>query len=163
MPGIWSMGWRFRRWEWMPLGVDDKGKYAILRPLYQYLISYVDKSGNVILDSVAPRRGDGTGRGWSFMPYVPHTIGPVGRQCNACHRNRMAAGLGVHEELTTDNALTIPSPPCISPMRLLDSEERKNLLTHQKMAQRKSAIDDRDQIPPSIFKSMKKTVFCTIY
>ena len=61
MPGIWSMGWRFRRWEWMPLGVDDKGKYAVLRPLYQYLISYVDKSGNIVLDSVVPRRGDGTG------------------------------------------------------------------------------------------------------
>ena len=126
-PGIWSIGWRFRRWEWMPLGVDDKGKYAVLRPLYQFLVSYVDKSGTVVLDSVVPERGDHTGRGWAFMPYVPHTIGPVGRDCNACHQNRIAAGLGVHQELTVDNALTIPSPPCIRPMRLLDSQERKKL------------------------------------
>ena len=127
MPGIWSIGWRFRRWEWMPLGVDSMGKYAVLRPLYQYLVSYVDKSGNVILDSVIPQRGDGTGRGWAFMPYIPHTIGPVGRRCNACHQNRISAGMGVHQELTVDNVLTIPSPPCISPMRLLNSQERKKL------------------------------------
>ena len=127
MQGIWSIGWRFRRWEWMPLGVDGEGKYAVLRPLYQYLVSYVDKSGNAVLDSAMPQRGDGTGRGWAFMPYVPHTTGPVGRQCNACHRNRIAAGLGVHEELTKDNVLTIPSPPCIGPMRLLNSRERKQL------------------------------------
>ncbi len=126
-PGIWSIGWRFRRWEWMPLGVDDKGKYAVLRPFYQYLVSYVDKLGNIALDSVVPERGGGTGRGWAFMPYVPHTIGPMGRHCNACHRNRVAAGLGVHQELTVDNVLTIPSPPCINPMRLLNSQEQKKL------------------------------------
>ena len=127
-PGIWSIGWRFRRWEWMPLGVDDMGKYAVLRPLYQYLVSYVDRLGKVVLDSVIPQRGDGTGSGWAFMPYVPHTIGPTGRQCNACHQNRISAGMGVHQEFTVDNVLTIPSRPCISPMRLLDSQEQKTLV-----------------------------------
>ncbi|MBW1870200.1 MAG: hypothetical protein JRI73_13265, partial [Deltaproteobacteria bacterium] len=52
--GIWSIGWRFRRWEQMPLGVDHAGRYSILRPLYQYLISYIDRQGNCVLDSVAP-------------------------------------------------------------------------------------------------------------
>ncbi len=127
MTGIWSMGWRFRRWEWMPLGVDARGNYAVLRPLYQYLVSYVDQSGKTVLNSVAPERGDHSGKGWAFMPYVPHTTGPVGRACNACHRNRIAAGLGVHEELTVDNVLTIPSPPCIPPMRLLNAQEQKKL------------------------------------
>jgi hypothetical protein len=126
--GIWSAGWRFRRWEQMPLGVDHAGRYAILRPLYQYLISYIDHQGNCVLDSVAPLRGDGSGKGWAFMPYVPHTTAPFGRGCNACHQNRVAAGLGIQEEITVDNVLTIPSPPAIETMRLLNREEQKKLL-----------------------------------
>jgi hypothetical protein len=126
--GIWSAGWRFRRWEPMPLGVDPAGRVAILRPLYQYLISYVDRLGNVPLDSVAPSRGDGTGRGWAFMPYVPHTTAPFGRACTACHQNRVAAGLGIQDEITIDTALTIPSPPAIKTMRLLNPQEQERLL-----------------------------------
>jgi len=126
--GIWSVGWRFRRWEQMPLGVDHAGSYSILRPLYQYLITYVDRAGNVPLDSVAPSRGDGTGKGWAFMPYVPHTTAPFGRACNACHQNRVAAGLGIQEEITIDNVLTIPSPPAVETMRLLNPEEQKKLM-----------------------------------
>ena len=127
-PGIWSVGWRFRRWEQMPLGVDHTGRYAILRPLYQYLITYVDQTGNVPLDSVAPSRGDGTGKGWAFMPYVPHTTAPFGRACNACHQNRVAAGLGIQEEITIDNVLTIPSPPAVEGMRPLNPGEKRKLL-----------------------------------
>ena len=126
--GIWSAGWRFRRWEQMPLGVDHTGRYAILRPFYQYLISYIDRQGNCMLDSVAPSRGDGTGKGWAFMPYVPHTTSPFGRGCNACHQNRVAAGLGIQEEITIDNVLTIQSPPAIEGMRLLNREEQRKLL-----------------------------------
>jgi len=126
--GIWSLGWRFRRWEPMPLGVDPAGSYAILRPLYQYLITHVDRSGSVLLDSVTPQRGDGSGKGWAFMPYVPHTIAPFGRSCTACHMNRIAAGLGIQEELTTDTALTVSFPPAISPMRLLTPQEQDRLM-----------------------------------
>ncbi len=126
--GIWSMGWRFRRWEFMPLGIDNRGKYTILRPLYQYLITYVDRLGNVPLDSMVPSRGDGSGAGWAFMPYVPHTIAPSGRSCDACHMNRLAVGLGVQEEMTMDTRLTVPSPPAIKGARLLDAEERRRLL-----------------------------------
>ena len=126
--GIWSLGWRFRRWEQMPLGVDHVGRYSILRPLYQYLISYIDRQGNCVLDSVAPSREDGTGKGWAFMPYVPHTTAPFGRGCNACHQNRVTAGLGIQEEITIDNVLTIPSPPSVKTMRLLNREEQRKLL-----------------------------------
>jgi len=127
-PGIWSQGWRFRRWEWMPLGIDQKNQYSVLRPLYQYLISYIDRLGNIALDSMVPERGDGSGRGWAFAPYVPHTIAPIGRQCDTCHGNRVAAGLGSIKELTSDTSLVIPSPPAISSMRLLNSYERNQLM-----------------------------------
>jgi hypothetical protein len=126
--GIWSQGWRFRRWEFMPLGMDDRSRYAVLRPLYQFRITYVDRLGQVPLDSVIPTRGDGSGRGWAFMPYVPHTIAPVGRSCGGCHKNRVAAGKGVHETLTQDTLLTVPSPPAIKSMRLLSPEEQETLL-----------------------------------
>jgi len=126
--GIWSAGWRFRRWEPMPLGVDTAGRVAVLRPLYQHLVSHVDRWGNVLLDSVVPERGDGSGKGWAFMPYVPHTTAPFGRACTACHQNRVAAGLGMQEQITLDNNLTIPSPPAIRTMRLLTSREQERLL-----------------------------------
>ena len=127
-PGIWSMGWRFRRWEPMPLGVDQTGRFAVLRPRYQYLISAVNEMGQVLLDSVAPQRGDGSGRGWAFMPYVPHTVAPFGRECLSCHRNRVSAGLGPEEKPTLDTRLTIPSPPAVKTMRLLNAKEQKKLL-----------------------------------
>jgi hypothetical protein len=126
--GIWSMGWRFRRWEPMPLGVDQNGRYTVLRPLYQYQVSYVDRLGNVAVDSARPPRGDGSGPGWAFMPYVPHTVGPSGRSCDSCHLNREAAGLGAQQVLTEDTSLTVPSPPAISSMRLLNEAEKQKLL-----------------------------------
>lgn len=130
--GIWSEGWRFRRWEWMPLGVDQNNHYSVLRPLYQFLVSYVDRLGNIALDSVIPERGDGKGRGWAFVPYVPHTIAPEGRACEACHGNPIAAGVGAMEHLTGDARLMIPSPPAISSMRLLNQDERNRLMKPSK-------------------------------
>jgi hypothetical protein len=127
-PGIWSMGWRFRRWEPMPLGVDQNGRYTIIRPFFQYQVSYVDRLGNVAADSVTPSRGDGSGPGWAFMPYVPHTVGTIGRSCDSCHLNRVTAGFGLQQVLTEDTVLTIPSPPPISSMRLLNEAERQKLL-----------------------------------
>jgi hypothetical protein len=125
--GIWSMGWRFKRWEPMPLGVDQMGRFAVLRPRYQYLISDVNETGQVSLDSIVPQRGDGSGKGWAFMPYVPHTIAPFGRGCFSCHRNRVSAGLGPEEKPTMDTRLTIPSPPAVNTMRLLNAREKKKL------------------------------------
>ncbi len=127
-PGIWSMGWRFRRWEPMPLGVDQNGRYTVMRPLYQYEVSYVDRLGNVSLDSVTPSRGDGSGSGWAFMPYVPHTVGKGGRPCDSCHLNRVAVGLGIQQVLTDDTLLTVPSPPPLSSMRPLNEAERQKLI-----------------------------------
>lgn len=126
-PGIWSMGRRFRRWAPMPLGVDQEGRFAVVRPRYQYLISAVDRMGHVSLDSVSPQRGDGSGQGWAFTPYVPHTIAPFGRGCFSCHRNRVSAGLPPDEKPTVDTRLIMPSPPAVKAMRLLNAREQKNL------------------------------------
>jgi len=118
--GIWFLGWRFRRWEFMPLGIENE-KYTILRPRYQYFVSYIDEKGGIILDSKKTH--------WAFMPYVPHTISPFGRNCEACHLNPVAAGLGIFKEKSVDTELTLPAPPCLPKMRLLTKEEQKKLLT----------------------------------
>jgi len=103
--GIWLQGWRFRRWTPMPLGVDHLGRISVLRPHYQFLITYMDRMGNVPLDNAVPRRGSDGSKGWSFMPHVPHTTAPAGRSCESCHMNRTAAGLGIHDILTDDTRL----------------------------------------------------------
>ncbi|RLB00281.1 MAG: hypothetical protein DRG59_06755 [Deltaproteobacteria bacterium] len=126
--GMWLMAWRFRRWEYMPLGIDTRGRIAIFRPQYQYYISTVDTAGNVYLDSVAPQRGDGTGIGWAFNPYSPHTIAPAGRSCNSCHGNRVSAGFGIFASSDLDTLHTVPIKPADPRARLFTREEKKKLL-----------------------------------
>ncbi|MFC1491729.1 hypothetical protein ACFLQ0_03975 [Nitrospinota bacterium] len=126
--GLWYSGWRLRRWEWMPLGLDQDQKYSILRPKYQYFVSYVDSLGNVVLDSAVPQRGDDSDWGWAFMPYVPHTTSRVGRRCEGCHLNQMAVGLGILDDPTMDTALTVPSQPVIPSMSLISKDIQKQLL-----------------------------------
>ena len=125
----------------MPLGIDSKGKYAILRPKYQYFISYVDGNGNVILDNAIPQRGDNKGKGWAFMPYQPHTISPIGRKCEGCHLNEIAASKDIFEVNTCDTQLFLPNPPAIAQMRLLNEKEQNKLMTSTKNYQVSHFLD----------------------
>lgn len=76
--GIWYSGWRFRRWENLLLGNDEQGKVQILRPFFQYNISYKDKNQNLIYNSLKAE---------AFLPHTPHTIGKFAKSCEACHEN----------------------------------------------------------------------------
>ncbi|MDY7002103.1 MAG: hypothetical protein SVS15_10030, partial [Thermodesulfobacteriota bacterium] len=146
-PGVWVLGRRLRRWEPMPLGLDHQGRFSLLRPKYQYLVSYVDPSGRCVLDGVFPARGDGSGRGWAFLPYVPHTIGNPGRACRSCHGNRLAAGMGLADEVSPDLELMTPSAPAILPMRLLDKKEREQLMNPSREFKRKEFLEQRTLLP----------------
>ena len=132
--GTWCLDWRFRRWEGLALGVDRAGRIAPLRPRHQYLVSYVDRLGRTVLDSVRPERGDGSGPGWAFAPYAPHTTGRVGRPCQECHGNPEATGQAPAWALPSDDgrmsdmALLEASPPVQGQGRLLDAGERRRLL-----------------------------------
>ncbi len=129
LAGAWYKGWTFRRWEGIVLGKDATGRYAPVRPLYQYYITYVDSAENVWLDSQKPQRIDGKS-GWSWDVYSPHTIRERGRSCEGCHGNALAAGLGIRSALkdSVANSITLPSAPILPGMRLLNSKERKRLL-----------------------------------
>lgn len=127
-PGVWFLGWRFRRWEYLTLGVDGEDRIVPFRPRYQYRVSHVDETGVVVLDNAVPERGDGSGPGWAFMPFYPHTVRPRGRPCEACHGSGLAAGEGLWRGRGPDLALTRASPPVFDSMRLLNGAERKRLL-----------------------------------
>ncbi|MDM8548572.1 hypothetical protein QUF72_00785 [Desulfobacterales bacterium HSG2] len=127
-PGPWFLAWRFRRWEYLTLGVDSKARIVPFRPRYQYSISFVDRNGRVVLDSVVPERGDGSGPGWAYMPFYPHTIRRRGRNCEACHGQTLAAGGGLWEGQGPDLVMTKPSPPVYPSMRLLSESEKRKLL-----------------------------------
>ncbi len=127
-PGPWLTGWRFRRWEYLTLGKDNKGRIVPFRPHYQYRVSYVNANGRVVLDDVIPKRGDEKERGWAFMPYYPHTVQKRGRSCESCHGQSLAAGYGLWEGQGPDLSLTKASPPIYPSMALLSKAETKSIL-----------------------------------
>jgi hypothetical protein len=92
-PGIWFRSLTARRWEIPPLGVDSRKMVSIMRPMYQYVVTHVDKEGNLLLSSEVPTSGNAN-PALIFNPYSPHTISPNGRPCNQCHGNTKAVGLG---------------------------------------------------------------------
>lgn len=92
-PGAWFRGFSYRRWSSPPLGRDAKGMISVMRPMYQYVVSHVDAEDNLLVDRWVPRAGSGQ-LAFFFNPYTPHTTARHGRQCQDCHGNPKAAGLG---------------------------------------------------------------------
>ena len=127
-PGPWFLGWHFRRWENLHLGVDSKDRIVPFRPHYQYMVSFVDKRGGLVLDSVIPQRGDKSGRGWAYMPFYPHTIRPRGRSCEDCHGKNLVGGTGYGEDWGPDLSLTRADKPVYRALRLLDEPEMKRVV-----------------------------------
>lgn len=91
--GAWFKGFTMRRWSNPPLGLNPDGIVSVMRPMRQYVISWVKSDGTVILDSVIPTNGSGL-PALIMNPYAPHTIQEKGKQCHECHGNPKAVGLG---------------------------------------------------------------------
>ncbi len=92
-PGAWFRGFTLRTWSRPPLGLDSKGKISIMRPIFQYVVSHVDKDCRLRMDRVVPTTGAGF-PALIFNPYSPHTISKTGRACHECHGNPKAVGMG---------------------------------------------------------------------
>lgn len=71
--GLWYKGFTMRRWETPLLGRDEKGNIAVMRPILDYRLSWIDEEENVRFDSI-PSQAPGMG----LRPYTPHTTGPTG-------------------------------------------------------------------------------------
>jgi hypothetical protein len=127
-PGPWFLGWHFRRWENLTLGVDSKDRIVPFRPQYQYMVSFVNEKGRVILDSVIPQRGDKSGKGWAYMPFYPHTIRLKGRSCDDCHGGTLVTGKGYGQDWGPDLPLTRADKPVYPALRLLEEAEIKRVM-----------------------------------
>ncbi len=82
--GIWYSGYRYKRWEHFNLANSKDGRIMIIRPLFQYRISYRDKKGKMILDDVSKINGK---KIEVWLPYSPHTISKNAKSCESCHNN----------------------------------------------------------------------------
>ncbi len=82
--GIWYSGYRYKRWEHFNLANSKDGKIMIIRPLFQYRISYRDKNGKMILDDVSEINSK---KIEAWIPFSPHTISKNAKSCESCHEN----------------------------------------------------------------------------
>lgn len=82
--GIWYSGWKIRRWENLLLGNDTNAKVQILRPFFQYRLSYKNRDNKMVFDDFFQ---DKSTKFEAFMPYTPHTIAKRAKSCEACHEN----------------------------------------------------------------------------
>jgi hypothetical protein len=78
----------------MILGKNQRGKYSIMKPRYQYFFtdSYEDEESVKKSTRVAITQ-DG-GPGLIFLPHTPHTIRTIVRPCESCHDSEISLGLG---------------------------------------------------------------------
>ncbi|NLK67221.1 MAG: hypothetical protein GX282_07095 [Campylobacteraceae bacterium] len=80
--GVWYMGWKYRRWERLYLGNDENGQVSILRPFFEYRLSYKNSFKEMIFNDMS---GDESGEFGAFIPFSPHTTGRVAKPCEECH------------------------------------------------------------------------------
>jgi len=94
--GVWYSGYRYRRWEDMLLANGRAGKIEIIRPLYQYRISYRDKNMTMRLDDIDSIKGENIE---AWVPYSPHTISKRAKPCERCHDNAL---LDIHNPMRAE-------------------------------------------------------------
>ena len=88
--GLWLQGFEKRRWAPPVLGQANSGRIAVLRPITDMSLSYVDETGETLFDNLKPRprnnweivypsgftSSSSGASGASFsLPFHPHTIG----------------------------------------------------------------------------------------
>ena len=73
-PGLWYKGFTIRRWETVLLGRDTDGTITTVRPMLDFMLSWIDEEEEIRFDSVAPPFAKHMG----LRPYTPHTTGPAG-------------------------------------------------------------------------------------
>ncbi len=133
-------------WNVMILGKNERGKYSVMKPHYQYFLKESDTANSKLQPS---QTQDGK-PGLLMRAYAPHTIRKNARPCESCHQNSLAVGLGdptmksiasnashadpnydpafqIKQMITPEGeALQTPYPPGLT--RFLTAEEAMSLL-----------------------------------
>ena len=94
VPGVFLNLFTETDWNTMILGKNQRGKYSIMKPRYQYFFtdSYADEE-SIKKDARVAITQDG-GPGLIFLPHTPHTIRTTVRPCESCHDSEISLGLG---------------------------------------------------------------------
>jgi len=77
--GLWIKNYLFRRWENFYL-INYKNKIELVRPLYQYQLTYINKNNNVKFEIFSKK---------SFTVAKPHTVIKEAKSCQMCHNNKL--------------------------------------------------------------------------
>ncbi|MBC8283334.1 MAG: hypothetical protein H8E32_05925 [Nitrospinae bacterium] len=81
-------------WSQMVMGKNSRGKYALLKPRYQYFITDQTGPTGLPLKRAEPPLTLDDSIGLVWTDYSPHTIRKTTRSCEDCHQNSLAVGLG---------------------------------------------------------------------
>ena len=106
LPGFWWSLFTNTGWRDMILGKNDRGKYSIIKPRYQYFITNQTNSiGLPTKRAEPPLTLDGR-VGLIWTAYSPHTIRKTVRSCESCHQNELSVGLGNPLRKSIESATT---------------------------------------------------------
>jgi|FLOH01.1.fsa_nt_gi hypothetical protein len=92
--GYWWSVFTETGWSDMILGKNDRGKYSILKPHYQYFITDQTSPLGIPTKRAEPPSTLDGGVGLIWTSHSPHTIRKAVRSCESCHQNELSAGLG---------------------------------------------------------------------
>jgi len=94
VPGIFLNLIAEKDWNTMILGKNQRGKYSIMKPRYQYFLTdHSEDTENPVKSTQVPIT-QSEKPGLILLPHTPHTIRTTVRSCESCHDSEVALGLG---------------------------------------------------------------------
>ncbi|MBT6601931.1 MAG: hypothetical protein HOB32_09830 [Nitrospina sp.] len=81
-------------WSTMILGKNQRGKYSIMKPRYQYFLTGLTMNNDKTLKNTEIPVTKNGKPGLMLLPHTPHTIRKTVRSCESCHDSEIALGLG---------------------------------------------------------------------
>ncbi|HIL27103.1 MAG TPA: hypothetical protein EYG21_06935, partial [Nitrospinaceae bacterium] len=94
VPGFFLNLFTEKDWNTMILGKNQRGKYSIMKPRYQYFFSDYSEDGDRAIKNTEVRLTRNEKPGLILLPHTPHTIRTSVRPCESCHDSEIGLGLG---------------------------------------------------------------------
>ena len=94
VPGFFLNLFTEKDWNTMILGKNQRGRYSIMKPRYQYFFSDYSEDGDRPIKNKEVRLTKNEKPGLILLPHTPHTIRTSVRPCESCHDSEISLGLG---------------------------------------------------------------------